>query len=500
MYTKDWIAKWALYSPEKLALKELDTGRTLTYAELNDCANHLATVLTQHPGLRPGDRVMVIAEFSLEYVALFVAAQKAGFILVPVNYRLTAGEIDYLVDNCQPRLLIYEEQFAEKTRQLRALPAIPQVWPLREISRHCQRARLRGVNPRFESAPLAEDAPLFILYTSGTTGFPKGALYTHKMLLWNSLNTTLALSLTADDSTIVCTPPFHTGGWNVLLTPLLHRGGTVGFVKKFQPDRLLELLARERTAIFMAVPTMLKMMMDSPAFASADLSAIRYFIVGGEALPLPVIQAWHRRGVPIRQGFGLTEVGPNLFSLHQDDAERKIGSIGRANFYVDYRLLDEAGREVAPGAVGELCLHGPTVMPGYWNDPAATATALNNGWFRTGDLLRQDADGYLYVMDRLKNMYISGGENVYPAEIERFLLTFPGVVEAAVIGVPDEKWGEVGKAFIVSNGVGVSPAAMLEYCGANLARFKVPRCVELVAELPKSDTGKINKNQLRTHR
>ncbi|QDA58775.1 acyl-CoA synthetase [Hymenobacter jejuensis] len=497
MYTKDWIAKWAVYSPAKVALKELDTGRTLTYAELNHEANHLAAELTQRQGIRKGDRVMVIAEYSLEYVALFVAAQKTGFILVPVNYRLAVTEIDYLVGNCQPRLLLYEEQFQEKALQLSRLPEIEQVWPLQRLNDLCHEALEQYSELGFDAQEIAEDDPIFILYTSGTTGFPKGALYTHKMLLWNSLNTTMSLALTPADSTIVCTPPFHTGGWNVLLTPLLHRGGTVGFVKKFQPDRLLQLLAQERTDLFMGVPTMLKMMMDSPEFATADLSALRYIIVGGEALPLTVIQAWHWRGIKIRQGFGLTEVGPNLFSLHQDDAEQKIGSIGRPNFYVDIKLIDEEGQEVAPGEVGELCLRGPNVMPGYWNDPEATAKALLNGWFRTGDLLRADAEGYLYVMDRIKNMYISGGENVYPAEIERFLLTFPGVSEAAVIGVPDEKWGEVGKAFIVTKGIEVSAEAVQSYCCANLARFKVPKYVELVAELPKSDTGKINKKVLK---
>jgi fatty-acyl-CoA synthase len=292
-------------------------------------------------------------------------------------------------------------------------------------------------------------------------------------------------------------PPFHTGGWNVLLTPFLHRGATVGLLKKFQPERLLALLDQEQADIFMGVPTMLKMMMESPAFAAADLSSLRYFIVGGEALPLEVIRAWDCKGIKIRQGFGLTEVGPNLFSLHQDDAMRKIGSIGRSNFYVETKLIDEQGQEVGPDEVGELCLRGPMTTPGYWRDPEATAKAMPDGWFRTGDLLRRDAEGYFFVMDRIKNMYISGGENVYPAEIERFLLTFPGVSEVAVIGVPDERWGEVGKAFIVTKGLDISCEALQAYCAGNLTRFKVPKYLELVPELPKNDTGKINKKALK---
>jgi fatty-acyl-CoA synthase len=499
MYTKDWAARWALYSPQQVALKELDTDRSLTYTQLNQAANFLAAELTGPQGLRKGDRVMVIAEHCLEYVTLFVAAQKTGLILVPVNYRLAAAEINYLVGNCQPALLIYEEQFQDKALQLQALhaPAGPEVWPLQTLADICRQGLDLAQVPPFASPALDEDDPVFILYTSGTTGFPKGALYTHRMLLWNSLNTSMSLEITPGDCTINCMPPFHTGGWNVLVTPFLHRGATVGLLKKFQPERILQLLEQERADIFMGVPTMLRMMLESPAFAAADLSSLRYFIVGGEALPLDVIRAWDHKGIKLRQGFGLTEVGPNLFSLHQDDAIRKIGSIGRPNFYLDLKLIDEQGQEVGPNEVGELCLRGPVVTPGYWRDPEATAKAIPDGWFRTGDLLRRDDEGYLYVMDRIKNMYISGGENVYPAEIERFLLTFPGVAEVAVIGVPDARWGEVGKAFIVCKDIAVSPEALLAYCAGNLARFKVPRYVALVTELPKNDTGKINKKVLK---
>lgn len=497
MYTKDWVAKWALYSPHKLALHELDTGRTRTYAELNQAANHLAAELTQRHNLRPGDRVMVIAEHCLEYVTLFVAAQKTGLVLVPVNYRLAGAEIDYLLQNCEPALLVYEEQFEEKVSQLSSLLTVPQVWPLQEVRDICEHGLALPQVPPFVGLEPNEDDPVFILYTSGTTGFPKGALYTHRMLLWNSLNTSMSLEITPQDTTINCMPPFHTGGWNVLVTPFLHRGATVGLLKKFQPERILQLLEQERADIFMGVPTMLKMMLESPAFAAADLSSLRYFIVGGEALPLDVIRAWDRKGIKSRQGFGLTEVGPNLFSLHQEDAIRKIGSIGRPNFYLDIKLIDEQGQTVGPNEVGELCLRGPVVTPGYWRNPEATAQAMPDGWFRTGDLLRQDEEGYLFVMDRIKNMYISGGENVYPAEIERFLLTFPGVSEVAVIGVPDARWGEVGKAFIVTKDITISTEALLAYCAGNLARFKVPKYVELVPELPKNDTGKINKKVLK---
>ncbi len=497
MYSKDWISKWAVYSPHKTALKEHDTGRSLSYGALNKAANYLAMELMQVLGLQKGNRIMVLAEHSLEYVTLFSAAQKAGFILVPVNYRLAPSEIDYLAGNCEPRMLIVEEQFRSKAEQLNNIPQEAILWSMEKLESFCTLCQDRAPVADFNPVEIAEDDPLFILYTSGTTGFPKGALYTHKMLLWNSLNTTLSLEITPNDITITCMPPFHTGGWNVLLTPFLHRGATVGLLKKFNADRILQLLDSEQADVFMGVPTMLKMMMESEAFAAADLGSLRYFIVGGEALPLEVIRSWDRKGIKIRQGFGLTEVGPNLFSLHQDDAMEKIGSIGRPNFYVDIKLVDEEGKEVGVNQTGELCLRGPVVTPGYWRDPVATAKAIEEGWFRTGDILRQDAEGYLYVMDRIKNMYISGGENVYPAEVERFLLTYQGVSEVAVIGVPDAKWGESGKAFIVSQDPDFNIDDLLTYCYQHLAKFKVPKYFELLPELPKNDTGKIDKKVLK---
>jgi fatty-acyl-CoA synthase len=497
MYTKDWTSKWAVYAPHKTALKEHDTGRSLTYAALNKAANYLAMELVQELGIQKGDRVMVLAEHSLEYVTLFAAAQKAGFILVPINYRLAPSEIDYLVANSKPAMLLFEEQFCDKKEQLTNIPAQAIVWTMEKLASFCTLCQDREPVADFHPVEIGEEDPIFILYTSGTTGFPKGALYTHKMLFWNSINTGLSIEISPNDSTITCMPPFHTGGWNVLLTPFLHRGATVGLLKKFNADRILQLLDSEKADLFMGVPTMLKMMMDAASFASVNLSSLRYFIVGGEALPLDVIRSWDHKGIKIRQGFGLTEVGPNLFSLHQDDAIRKIGSIGRPNFYVEIKLVNEEGQEVGPNENGELCLRGPMATPGYWQDPAATAKAIVDGWFHTGDILRRDNEGYLYVMDRIKNMYISGGENVYPAEVERFLLTYPGISEAAVIGVPDPKWGESGKAFIVSKDPHFSADMLLAYCLKHLAKFKVPKYIEVLPELPKNATGKIDKKALK---
>lgn len=494
MVTTDWAARWAAYLPKAFAFTDGDTGEQLTYAHLNRGGEYLAHYLLAVPGLRHGDRIAILAENTLAYPLLFVAAQKAGFILVPVNYRLSVPELAFILQDAAPALLIAEEQFAlladDAAKQARLTP---ERWSVEDVfARTDEPAAYTGSWPL-----VSETDPIFILYTSGTTGFPKGVLYTHRMLFWNSVNTALSLVINSESRTLNVMPPFHTGGWNVLMTPLLHRGGHTVLLRKFTACRVLQLLESSKSTVFMAVPTMLRMLAEAPDFATADLRQLRYIIVGGEPLPLPVIEQWHRRGIPIRQGFGMTEVGPNLFSLHQDDATRKIGSIGRPNFYVETSIVDDVGRICPADTPGELLLRGPMVTPGYWRNEEATATAFRDGWFKTGDIVQQDDEGYFYVVGRLKEMYISGGENVYPAEVERWLEKHPDIAEVAVVGVSDEKWGEVGSAFVVlRSGCAPSAESLSEFCREGLARYKVPKYFSLVSELPKNATGKIDRRAL----
>jgi len=488
-YTVDWFAKWAVFSPQKTAVKEALTGRSMTYAELH-VASEKAAGWLQAKGLRQGDRVVVLAEFCLELVVLFGAAQKTGCILVPLNYRLSPREIDYLLGDADPALVLAASKFQDLLRDA------PQAAGLQQY----ELARLFEVSADAvltQQPNITGNDPVFILYTSGTTGFPKGALYTHQMLLWNSLNTALRLNITSSDRTLMVMPSFHTGGWNVLTTPFLHFGATVVLLPKFEAEEVLDLLEEESINLFMGVPTMIKMMSEVPRFDAVDLTALRYFIVGGEALPIPVIERWSEKGVPIRQGYGLTEVGPNVTSLPEADAIRKIGSIGFPNFYLETKLVDEQGATVEGAGRGEFWLKGPVVTPGYWRHPEATAKSITDGWFHTGDVLQRDAEGYLYVVDRIKNMFISGGENVYPAEIEHFLRKHPAIAEVAVLGVPDERWGEVGKAFVVlqMNATGTAEG-IKAYCLGGLAKFKVPKHIVFVTEIPKNDTGKVDRKKL----
>jgi fatty-acyl-CoA synthase len=272
-------------------------------------------------------------------------------------------------------------------------------------------------------------------------------------------------------------------------------------LKKFDAATALACMQRERLTLFMGVPTILQMMANEPDFASAQFPDLHYLIVGGEPMPIPLIEQWHAKNVPVRQGYGMTEVGPNLTSLHQSDAIRKKGSIGRPNFYVQIRIVDEQGAEQPPGGKpGELWLRGPMVMPGYWNNPKGSAATFSEDgqWFKTGDELYQDEEGYLYVVDRIKNMYKSGGENIYPAEIERVLIQYPGVAEVAVTGVPDDKWGEVGKAFIVPKpDADWDENALQSFCRERLAKFKIPKYFQRIEAMPKTDSGKINRNALK---
>jgi len=486
MYTKDWFERWATYSPDKVAVEEYEPERTVTYAEINKQAAQLANYF-KAKNINKGDRVMLLGEHSIEMVIVFAAAIKSGIVMVPINFRLAPAEIDYLIDNCDPALLLYDDRFIEK---------ISHRTDIKKNSFHDVFEVIDDESTEFESVAAEEEDPIFILYTSGTTGFPKGAIYTYKMLFWNSINTTMSLALTPDDHTINCMPAFHTGGWNVLLTPMLHRGGTVGILRKFDAEKLLQLLEEKQSTLFMGVPTMLKMMQDTKIFTQVNLRSLRYFIVGGEALPLPVIKSWHKKGVSIRQGYGLTEVGPNLTSLHQDDAERKQGSIGKPNYYLSTKLIDEVGQEVQRGEIGEFCLKGEVVTPGYWKNEKATTEAKIDGWFKTGDLMKQDEEGFLYVVDRKKCMFISGGENVYPAEVEKVLLELREIEEAAVIGVSDEKWGEVGQAFLVTTST-CNLEKVKAHCIAKLAKFKVPKYFKAIEALPKNDSGKIDRKALK---
>jgi fatty-acyl-CoA synthase len=540
----DWLKQWATYSPAAVAFQSAESGAAWTYSELYFLSCQTARELRATYGINSGDRIAVLATNELEYISLFFASQRLGAILVPINFRLTAREINHIISDCEPKLLVVQHEFAgllaeignskniintnfspEKPPSVSNLSvknsstatdssrsiAMQTLWfdgddslQSRSLAWRLEFSETRGEETlRFGNLiwPLpfvgTLETTCMILYTSGTTGSPKGAMISNSMLHWNSLNTTLRLNLNQNDVSVSFLPLFHTGGWNVLLTPFVHRGARTVLLKKFDAEMVLSVAEKEKITILFGVPTTMDMLAQSPRFSETNLSTIRYAVVGGEPMSIDLIKIWQKKGIAIRQGYGLTEFGPNVFSLNEEDSLRKIGSVGFANFYIKAKVVDDDGLEVAVDEIGELLLSGPVCMQGYWRNAEATAETIENGWLKTGDLVRRDSENYFYVCGRKKDMFKSGGENVYPVEIEQILSEHPDVREVAVIGVSDEKWGEVGKAFVtLKASSSASESDLRNYCEKNLARFKIPRYFDFRNSLPKGDSGKILKRKL----
>jgi fatty-acyl-CoA synthase len=336
------------------------------------------------------------------------------------------------------------------------------------------------------------------MYTSGTTGRPKGAVLTHGNMTWNAVNQFMGMDFSQDERTLALAPLFHIGGLNGTVNPALLRGGCAVVVRRFDPAETLAVIEEQRVNSFFAVPTMLDAMSRLPEFRTRDLSALRTIGAAGAPLPLSTLRTWLDRGVTMQQAYGMTEAAPGCTVLDSADAVRKVGSAGKPVFFTDLRVVRPDGTDVDVDEVGEVIVSGPNIMAGYWQDPERTAEVLVDGWYHTGDAGSLDDEGFLYIRDRYKDMIISGGENIYPAEIESALLELPGVVEAAVIGVPDPRWGEVGLAFLVTSpGADRDPEAIRTALRERLAGFKVPRLIEFADELPKTATGKIQKYVLR---
>ncbi len=508
----DWLKQWARLSPGHTAFKDGDSGTSYSYFELFHLVDLVSQDLSKRFSLKAGDRVAMLATNELEAVVLFFSCLRLGCVFVPINFRLTAAEIAHILNDSDATVLFPQDSFKKTVDTIfinptRTLPRHVFGFEAFQklVSENIDYIRKPGFKPRRNphandenESPYETDQPCMILYTSGTTGAPKGAMITPKMLHWNSLNTTLRLNISQNDVFVSFLPFFHTAGWNVLLTPFVHRGAMTVLTKKFDADRILSLCESEKATIMFGVPTTMEIMSRSPVFQKADLSRVRYAIVGGEPMSIELIHTWQKKGIPIRQGFGLTEFGPSVFSLNEEDALRKIGSIGFPNFYVQARVVNDERRDVKQGETGELLLRGPVCTPGYWRNEKATQETIVGGWLHTGDLVRVDDEGYFYVAGRKKDMFISGGENVYPVEVEQVLSEHPAVREVAVVGIPDAKWGEAGRAYVaLASGRSASAEDLISFCSEKLAKFKIPKEVHFLQDLPKGDSGKILKRRLR---
>ncbi|ACY17936.1 acyl-CoA synthetase [Haliangium ochraceum] len=531
----DWLAARARLSPERIGTVCGDSGQRRSYAAWNDDANRTANFL-RSLGVGKGERVSVYARNCTAYLDVLFACGKLGAILHTINWRLTSAEIAKLLSDGGPRVLVFTSDFRAEIEALRPalsdigaraqapvalvsvpFPAGPENGPenggesdggdddddgesVHTSDNGVIAWSQREQHPTSFTGPgdLSSDDPWVIFYTGGTTGLPKGAVLTHGNLAWHSINTVMSWGLTAEHSAPVQLPMFHVGGINLFMMPMVHVGGTTVVCSGFDAEQTFDLIGNGDITHYVAVPTMYLLMQQHARWADTDFSRLALVISGGAPCPLPVMEAFWARGVDFKMGYGLTEASGNNFWLRPAEVRARSGSVGVPLFHVDAKIAAEDGSELPAGETGELWLRGPHVMAGYWRRPDASAESLVDGWLRTGDLARCDDDGFFYIMGRSKDMYISGGENVYPAEIESALHAHPAVAEAAVVGVPHETWGEVGCAFVVREpgNDAVAGEELIAYLRERLAKYKCPRQVVFLAELPKTAVGKLDKKQL----
>ncbi len=496
----DWIAHHARYSPDAVALIDTRSERTLSYRRLNDRCSRAAAYLTDALGVAPGNRVAVLCHNSSDVLELLFACQKTGAIFVPLNWRLAAPELRFILEDCRPVVLVYGDEFEAVAAALADEITIPHRVSVSDGQDSDYERGLDAAAPQARLHPQGHDDTWINMYTSGTTGVPKGVRITHGNVFFSAVNASMKFRLSARSRCLTFLPLFHVGGLFLFATFVLHQGGSAVIVRHFDPERCLAWLADREAGIshVFGVPTNFLFMSQLPAFADADLRHLRGVAIGGAAAPLELLRAYAHKEVRIQQCWGMTETATIGTVLSEDRCFDKLGSSGLPVLHASMRIVDPEGKEVAPGEVGELWVKGPTVTPGYWNRPDANETSFTDGWFHTGDAVRTDEEGYFYVVDRWKDMFISGGENVYPAEVENVLYRLPQVAEAAVVGVPDERWGEVGCAFVVRRaGQALDAEAVAKHCRQNLGGFKVPKRFVFLDELPHSAAGKITKADLR---
>jgi len=497
MNVGDWIRKWSSLQPNKKALDVED--QPFTYREVNQRINQLCHLLLE-AGIKKEDRVAVLLHNCHQYLEIFLGLSKIGAILVPLNWRLAGPEIEFILQDSGSRMLVFEPEFEEAVSSIRPrlnfsnenyfiLGDPSPDWAI-EYEKAIK--KMPAYEPP-ENGSSGDEDPHVIMYTSGTTGTPKGAVLSHRKTFFNVLNSDIVYNLTSKDIMMVTRPMFHSGGLLVEAAPILYKGGTLIIRKRFRPNEILETIQKYKVTLLELAATVYQFILQECDLAQYDLSSVRCFFTGGERIPVPMLKEYQKRGIIISQIFGQTESSTISF-LPPDQGAKKIGSVGLPVFHGEVRIVDKTAKDVSPGEVGEIIVKGPTLMSGYWNRPDLTAETIRDGWLYTGDLAKRDEEGYMYIVDRERDMYISGGENVYPAEIEKVLFTHPKILDAGVVGVPDEKWGEVGKAYIVLKpGETMSEQEPLKFILGKVGTYKIPEYVEFVEELPKTASGKIQK-------
>ncbi|MFB9527251.1 acyl-CoA synthetase [Nonomuraea roseola] len=477
-----WPARRARMTPGRTAFVFGD--RRVTYAEVHERTARLASRLRE-AGVRAGDRVAYLGPNHPAFAETMFATHLLGGIFVPLNFRLAPPEIAYMLDHSGASVLVHAPECAPPAA------SAPLTLSLEELEPWLSEGEATPLD-----VPVTLDDVALILYTSGTTGRPKGAMLTHANLVWNTFNVMVGVDVTGDEVTLISAPLFHVAALNQTLLPTFVKGGCSVIMPSWDVEDCYDLIEKHGITWMFGVTTMFAAFARSPRWAGADLSSLRNLMGGGAAIPAPLIHTYQERGLVFCQGYGLTETAPGATFLEASQSARKVGSAGVPVFFANVRV---AGPDLADAAVGEVLVQGPNVTPGYWRDPEATAAAFSEGgWFRSGDIARIDEEGHLYIVDRVKDMYISGGENVYPAEVEAVMFEHPAVAEVAVVGVRDATWGEVGRAFVVRRqGADVTEDELRGFLLRRLAKYKIPRYFEMVDDLPRTGSGKIHKPALR---
>lgn len=500
-----WIGNYAYFQArldaKRVAVVDLDTNRRYTYGDLEERANRLAHVL-QDMGIKKGDRVAFLSRNRVELIDGYFATGKLGAILVPYNARLSSKELKQLMNNEGPRVLIYEKAFADNVEALKGDCPVEHFVVLNDLAHDGEDGYdnlLKQADSSFLSCENLELEDIhLIIHTGGTTGLPKGGLISHRCEIFNSFSEICTWGLNYQDSAVILLPMFHTGGWNLLTLPLLHAGGTIYINRAYNPKATLEVIEKERTTCLFGAATIFRMMVEQPEFEAADLSSLRWVMAGAAPTPINIMEAFWNKGIKFVLGYGMTEAGPNNLStppqfVSEQTVREKFASVGKPFYLTLAKLIDDDGQEVTePNKPGELLWSGPQIFSGYWGNEKETASTLVDGWVHTGDMASVDEDGFYYIVGRKKNMFISGGENVFPPEIENALYDMDAVRECCVFGVPDEKWGEVGKAVLsLKPGMSATKEEILSFLSKKIAHYKVPKYITFVDDVPKNSVGKI---------
>ncbi len=506
MINNGWIGNYSYFrariNPESEAVYDIDFNKHYTYKELDTRANILANHLTDRFQVQKGDRVAFLARNCIELIDAYYATGKCGAILVPYNARLSKDELTKLLLKETPKVLFYEDVFSEMIEAIKTEVNVKQYVVLADSEIDGDRFRYEEIMKDGNPEPVAcksldfEDIHL-IIHTGGTTGLPKGGMLSHRAVLFNSMNEICTWGISHTDSAHILLPLFHTGGWNLLTLPILHAGGRIMINKQFDPQLSLDTIDKEKPTFVFGAATIFRMMVDLPAFETTDFSSVKWIMAGAAPTPVNIMEKFWSKGIRFVLGYGMTEAGPNNLTApaeFMDDAQirEKYASVGKPMYFTLAKIVDDEGNELGCNEPGELIWSGPQIFSGYWENEEETSRTLKDGWVYSGDMAVRDEDGFFYIVGRKKNMFISGGENVFPPEVENVLYEIPQVHEVCVIGVPDKRWGEVGKAVIsLKQDADITKEELMTYLKDKLAHYKVPKYIQFVDEIPKNNVGKI---------